>query len=109
MYQDNTACIALMERGRSGAERTHRISVRYIWLRERVESGAQGDQRDVRERTYEAAAGVTVRVRKGMPHGMDVMRCVDYTDMRAHILIMRGMSMLCDLRPVLGVCWILRT
>ena len=38
VYQDNTSCMALMERGRSGAERTRHISIRYFWLRERVES-----------------------------------------------------------------------
>ena len=37
MYQDNTSCMALMKRGRSGAERTRHISIRYFWLSERVE------------------------------------------------------------------------
>lgn len=36
VYQDNTSCMALVERGRSGAERTRHISIRYFWLRERV-------------------------------------------------------------------------
>ena len=38
VYQDNTSCMALIERGRSGAERTRHISIRYFWLRERVEN-----------------------------------------------------------------------
>ena len=37
VYQDNTSCMALVERGRSGAERTRHISIRYFWLRERVD------------------------------------------------------------------------
>ena len=39
MFQDNTSCMALVERGRSGAERTRHISIRYFWVRERVEQG----------------------------------------------------------------------
>ena len=39
LYQDNTSCMALVERGRSGAERTRHISIRYFWVRERVENG----------------------------------------------------------------------
>ena len=38
VYQDNTSCMALVERGRSGAERTRHISIRYFWLRERVDN-----------------------------------------------------------------------
>ena len=38
VYQDNTSCMALMERGKSGAERTRHISIRYFWLRERVKN-----------------------------------------------------------------------
>ena len=37
VHQDNTSCMALMERGRSGAERTRHVSIGYFWLRERVE------------------------------------------------------------------------
>lgn len=37
VYQDNTSCMALVDRGRSGAERTRHISIRYFWLRERVD------------------------------------------------------------------------
>ena len=39
IYQDNTTCMALVKRGRSEAERTRNISVRYFWLRENVEKG----------------------------------------------------------------------
>ena len=38
VYQDNTSCRALIERGRSIAERTRHISIRYFWLREQVEN-----------------------------------------------------------------------
>ena len=39
IYQDNLSCMALMERGRSGAERTRHINIRYFWLNERVKAG----------------------------------------------------------------------
>ena len=39
IYQDNTSCMALVGRGRSGAERTRHIGIRYFWLRERIETG----------------------------------------------------------------------
>ena len=39
VYQDNLSCMALVERGRSGAERTRHIDIRYYWLKERVNSG----------------------------------------------------------------------
>ena len=39
VYQDNTSSIALVERGRSGAERTRHIGIRNFWIRERIESG----------------------------------------------------------------------
>ena len=39
VYQDNLSCMALIERGRSGAERTRHIDIRYFWLKERVETG----------------------------------------------------------------------
>lgn len=35
--QDNTSRMALVERGRSGAERTRHRSIRYFWLQERIE------------------------------------------------------------------------
>lgn len=39
IYQDNMSCMALAERGRSGAERTRHIGIRNFWIRERVETG----------------------------------------------------------------------
>ena len=39
IYQDNTSCMALVERGRSGADRTRHIAIRNFWIRERVVSG----------------------------------------------------------------------
>ena len=38
VYQDNLSCMALLEQGRSGAERTRHISIRYFWLKERVDN-----------------------------------------------------------------------
>ena len=38
VYQDNTSCMALVDRGRSGAERTRHIGIRYFWLKERIEN-----------------------------------------------------------------------
>ena len=39
IYQDNQSCMALVERGRSGAERTRHIHIRYFWIKERVDTG----------------------------------------------------------------------
>ena len=39
IYQDNTSCMALVDRGRSGAERTRHIGIKYFWLSERVTRG----------------------------------------------------------------------
>lgn len=39
IYQDNLSCIAMAERGRSTSERTRHISIRYYWLKERVDKG----------------------------------------------------------------------
>ena len=39
IYQDNMSCMALIERGRSAAERTRHISIKYFWLKERVDMG----------------------------------------------------------------------
>jgi hypothetical protein len=33
------SCMALIERGRSGAERTRHIDIRHYWLKERVMNG----------------------------------------------------------------------
>ena len=39
IYQDNMSCVALVERGRSAAERTRHIDIRYFWVKERVDTG----------------------------------------------------------------------
>ena len=39
IYQDNMSCMALVERGRSAAERTRLINIRYSWVKERVDTG----------------------------------------------------------------------
>ena len=39
VYQDNMSCMALIERGRSGAEKTRHIDIRHYWLKERVTRG----------------------------------------------------------------------
>jgi hypothetical protein len=38
IYQDNMPCMALIERGRSAAERTRHIAIRFFWISERVSS-----------------------------------------------------------------------
>jgi hypothetical protein len=39
VYQDNMSCMAMIDRGRHGAERTRHIDLRYYWLKERVDKG----------------------------------------------------------------------
>ena len=39
IYQDNMSCMALIDRGRSAAERTRHIAIRYFWVKERVDAG----------------------------------------------------------------------
>ena len=39
LYQDNLSCMALVQRGRSAAERTRHINIRYFWVKERVDKG----------------------------------------------------------------------
>lgn len=39
LFQDNQSCMALIDRGRSGAERTRHIQIRYFWVKERVDLG----------------------------------------------------------------------
>ena len=39
VYQDNMSCMAIIARGRSGAERTRHIAIRYFWAKERVDNG----------------------------------------------------------------------
>ena len=39
IYQDNMSCVALVDRGRFGAEKTRHIGIRYFWIKERVSTG----------------------------------------------------------------------
>ena len=39
IYQDNQPCMALVERGRLGAEQTRHIHIQYFWVKERVDTG----------------------------------------------------------------------
>jgi hypothetical protein len=39
LYQDNLSCMAMLARGRSGAEHTRHIAIRYYWTKERVDNG----------------------------------------------------------------------
>ena len=39
IYQDNTSTMALIDRGRSGNERTRHINIRYFWVKERIDGG----------------------------------------------------------------------
>ena len=39
IYQNNMSCMALIERGWSAVERKRHISIRYFWLKERVDMG----------------------------------------------------------------------
>ena len=53
--------MALVERGRSAAERTRHIDIRYFWVKERVDQGEViikhlGDQGHVRESIFKATA-----------------------------------------------------
>ena len=39
VYQDNLSCMALVARGRSGAEKTRHFDIRYFWVKEKVDQG----------------------------------------------------------------------
>ena len=39
IHQDNLSCMALLKRGRPGAEGSRHIDIRYFWLKERVDGG----------------------------------------------------------------------
>ena len=38
VYQDNMSCMAMIARGRSGAERTRHVAIQYFWVKERVDN-----------------------------------------------------------------------
>jgi hypothetical protein len=62
VYQDNMSCMALIARGRSGAERTRHISIRYFWAKERVDLG---EMRVVHKGTEEMYANVLTKPVQG--------------------------------------------
>ena len=39
VFQDNKSTMALIERGRSGAEKTRHIDIKYFWLKEQISAG----------------------------------------------------------------------
>ena len=39
IYQDNMSCLALIQRGRPGSERSRHINIRHFWLKERADEG----------------------------------------------------------------------
>ena len=39
LYQDNLSCMALVKRGPSTSDRTRHVSIRYFWVKERVDQG----------------------------------------------------------------------
>ena len=50
VYQDNMSCMAPVDRGRLGAERTRHIDIRYFWVKERVEKGEmQGEHKETKD------------------------------------------------------------
>jgi hypothetical protein len=62
MYQDNMSCIAVLARGRSGAERTRHIAIRYYWTKERVDNG---EMRIVHKGTKEMYANILTKPLQG--------------------------------------------
>ena len=62
IYQDNTSCMALVDRGRSRAERTRHIAIRNFWIRERV---ATGEAIIVHKGTKEMYANVLTKPLQG--------------------------------------------
>ena len=62
IYQDNMSCMALIARGRSAAERTRHIDIRYFWVKERVD---QGEARVVHLGTKSMYANVLTKPLQG--------------------------------------------
>jgi hypothetical protein len=62
MYQDNLSCMAMLARGRSGAERTRHIAIRYYWTKERVDNG---EMRIVHKGTKEMYANILTKPLQG--------------------------------------------
>jgi alpha-D-ribose 1-methylphosphonate 5-triphosphate synthase subunit PhnL len=67
------SCMALIARGRSGAERTRHIAIRCFWTKERVDNGKMRIEHKGTKEMYannEAATGLTVHVRTHVPYRM---------------------------------------
>jgi hypothetical protein len=62
IFQDNMSCMALMGRGRSGGERTRHISIRYFWVKERVD---RKEARIEHKRTQELYANLLTKPLQG--------------------------------------------
>ena len=62
VYQDNLSCMALLARGRSDAERTRHVAIRYFWTKERVD---MGEMRIVHKGTKEMYANVLTKPLQG--------------------------------------------
>ena len=62
VYQDNMSCMALLARGRSGGERTRHISIRYFWMKDRVD---RGEAEIVHKGTSELYANVLTKPLQG--------------------------------------------
>ena len=62
VYQDNMSTMALISRGRSGAERTRHVAIRYFWTKERVDNG---EMRIVHKGTKEMYANVLTKPLQG--------------------------------------------
>ena len=76
IYQNNVSFMALVERGRSAAERTRHINIRFFWVKERVDSGEAiikhlGDQGHVCKPSDEAVARCTVSHRDDSTHWVE--------------------------------------
>ena len=39
VYQENMSCMSLIKHGRLAGERTRHISIKYFWLKKRVDTG----------------------------------------------------------------------
>jgi hypothetical protein len=52
VYQDNMSCMAMVARGRSAAEKTRHIDIRYFWVKERVDEGEVAIEHLGTERMY---------------------------------------------------------
>ena len=62
VYQDNMSTMALISRGRSGAERTRHVAIRYFWTKERVDNG---ETRIVHKGTKEMYANIMTKPLQG--------------------------------------------